>query len=106
MKVFSVTAKDCKWDYLCGTGKGGQKRNKTSNCVRCTHEPSGGVGKSVESRSQIRNKQNAFVKMAESKEFQTWLHIEISRKNGDFYKIKEKVDRMMNPINIKVEYID
>ena len=44
--LFSVTAGDCKWDYYRGTGSGGQKKNKTSNCVRCTHTASGAVGKS------------------------------------------------------------
>lgn len=47
-----VTAKDCRWDYYRGTGKGGQKRNKTENCVRCTHIKSGAVGKSEEGRKQ------------------------------------------------------
>ena len=28
--LFSVTAKDCNWDYYRGSGSGGQKKNKTS----------------------------------------------------------------------------
>lgn len=39
--ILSVTKKDCRWDYYVGSGKGGQKRNRTSNCVRCTHIDSG-----------------------------------------------------------------
>ena len=69
--LFSVTAKDCEWSYTKGTGAGGQKRNKTSSAVHCTHRPSGAHGYSEASRSQHDNKREAFVKMAESKEFQS-----------------------------------
>ena len=49
--LFSVTAKDCRWDYFRGSGKGGQKSNMTSSRVRCTHKESGAVGQSDETRS-------------------------------------------------------
>jgi protein subunit release factor B len=55
-KLFSVTEKDCRFDYFRGSGKGGQKRNKTDSAVRCTHAPSGAVGASEALRSQ-RKKQ-------------------------------------------------
>ena len=50
--LFSVTAADCRFDYYRGSGKGGQKRNKTSSAVRCTHIASGAVGASDDTRSQ------------------------------------------------------
>jgi hypothetical protein len=39
-----------------GPGPGGQKRNKTSNGVRVTHEPTGLTGQAVETRSQEENR--------------------------------------------------
>ena len=33
-KLFTVTANDCTWTYYRGSGPGGQKKNKTSNCRR------------------------------------------------------------------------
>lgn len=57
--IVSVTAKDCKFDYIRGSGKGGQKKNKT---VRCTHLASGASGFCEEHREQHRNKQLAFEK--------------------------------------------
>lgn len=42
-----------------GSGPGGQKRNKTSNCIRLTHLPSGLHVIAGESRSQVENKTRA-----------------------------------------------
>lgn len=101
--LLSVTASDCRWDYYRGSGKGGQKRNKTSNCVRCTHEPSGAVGKSEEGRSQLHNRQQAFRKMAESQEFQQWLKIECAKRSGELAKVEDKINKAMDEKNIRTE---
>nr|WP_298657373.1 peptide chain release factor-like protein [uncultured Flavobacterium sp.] len=60
--LFSVTKEDCDWSYTKGTGSGGQKRNKTSSAVHCTHRESGAKGYSEASRSQLDNKRDAFLK--------------------------------------------
>ena len=105
-KLFSVTAKHCRWDYYKGSGAGGQKRNKTENCVRCTHEPSGAVGKSEEGRSKEQNKKKAFRRMAESKEFQNWLRLEVSRATGAWAEVVAKIERELADPNVTVvEYI-
>lgn len=67
--LFSVTAADCDWSYTKGTGSGGQKKNKTSSAVHCTHRASRAHGYSEASRSQLDNKREAFVKMCNTKEF-------------------------------------
>lgn len=76
-KWFSVTKNDCIWTYYRGSGSGGQKRNKTENAARCFHKPSGAVGCAEDTRSKDKNKQLAFKRMAESKEFQSWLSFKI-----------------------------
>jgi peptide chain release factor len=101
--LFTVTAADCDWQYLRGTGPGGQKRNKTESKVRCVHRASGAIGESDLTRSQAQNKQIAFRKMAESKEFKTWHRIETARLLGDKLSIEEKVDNHMQEHNLKVE---
>lgn len=104
-KLFSVTAKDCRWDYYRGSGKGGQKRNKTSNAVRCTHVDSGAVGSAEDGRSQRQNKELAFKRMVESKKFKTWHKVETARRTGELRSIEEKIDRELRDTNItKVEY--
>ena len=104
--LFSVTKEDCKWDYYVGSGKGGQKRNKTSNCVRCTHIDSGAVGKSEEGRSQAHNKKNAFRKMAESPRFKAWVKLESARISGKEAELQQEVERAMHSSNIRVETKD
>lgn len=101
--LFSVTAADCDWDYMRGTGPGGQKRNKTESKVRCTHRASGAVGESDETRFQPQNRKKAFLKMAESNTFKAWHKIETARLMGDKISIEEKVDRAMSDKNLKLE---
>jgi hypothetical protein len=45
----------CRVEHYRGSGPGGQKRNKTSNAVRITHEPTGLVGTATEARSTREN---------------------------------------------------
>lgn len=80
--LFSVTGADCRFDYFRGSGKGGQKRNKTSSGVRCTHIASGAVGVSDDTRSQHQNKPIAFKRMADSDRFRAWHRLELARHTG------------------------
>ncbi len=100
--LFSVTAKDCRWDYYKGSGAGGQKRNKTENCVRCTHRASGAVGKSEDGRSKHHNKMKAFERMANTNEFKAWHKIESMRRMGQLVQLEEEINRQMQ-MNTKVE---
>ena len=104
--ILSVTKKDCRWDYYVGSGKGGQKRNKTSNCVRCTHVASGAIGKSEDGRSQAHNKKIAFKKMAESPKFKLWVRTETSRILGRETELEMEVENSMCRKNLKIETRD
>lgn len=81
-KLFTVTVHDCRVDTFRSGGKGGQNQNKRDTGVRVTHEPSGAVGESREERSQLQNKKRAFVKMANSPKFLSWVHVEAVTKYG------------------------
>lgn len=76
-KVLSVTIKDCDVQTFRAGGKGGQHQNKTETGIRIIHQPSGAVGESRETRSQLTNKRAAFMRMARSERFQTWLRRQI-----------------------------
>lgn len=101
--LFSVTAADCDWSYTKGTGAGGQKRNKTSSAVHCTHRASGARGYSEASRSQHENKSDAFVKMARTKEFMSWHRREVWRRTGVLDQIEAAVSAGMDPRNLRLE---
>lgn len=101
-RLFSVTAKDCEWDYYRGSGKGRQKRNKTSSAVRCRHLPSGAAGQAEDGRSQALNRQMAFARMAETKEFKRWVRIEAAKATGAIKEIKERLDRELQDPNITI----
>ena len=104
--LFSVTVKDCSFDFYVGSGKGGQKRNRTSNCCRCTHVASGAVGKAEEGRSQRKNKELAFNRMANSVIFKKWHKMETARRMGTLADIESTVERSMRPENLKIECSD
>lgn len=101
--LFTVSKKDCRFDYYRGSGAGGQKRNKTSNCCRCTHLASGAVARSEEGRSKELNKKNAFRKMAETQEFQKWIRIETSRVTGKLAEIEEAIDKSMEDVKVEIK---
>ena len=101
--LFSVTAADCDWQYMKGTGPGGQKRNKTASKVRCVHRASGATGESDETRSQHANKSAAFKKMSETKEFKAWHKMEVARRMGTLTMIEDNVNKMMEDHNLRVE---
>jgi protein subunit release factor B len=102
-KLFSVTASDCNWSYYRGSGKGGQKKNKTSNCVQVTHIKSGASAYSEEGRSQRHNKETAFRKMAESDKFQKWLKVEIARRSGELALIEEQVEKELLKVSVEIK---
>jgi hypothetical protein len=101
-KLFSLTKKDFRWDWYRGSGAGGQKKNKTENCCRCSHLPSGAVGKAEEGRSKEQNKKKAFRRMAESEEFVKWVKIEAARVTGELAIIEAKVEKALQNVTIEV----
>jgi len=105
-RLFSLTRKDFRIDYYKGTGKGGQKRNKTENCCRITHLESGAVGKSEEGRSKLHNKNQAFERCIQSKEFRDWFKLETAFRLGQLADIEEEITRALCPENLRFERRD
>ena len=101
--LFSVTAKDCEWSYTKGTGAGGQKRNKTSSAVHCTHKPSGARGYSEASRSQLDNRKDAFAKMIETAEFKKWLRLETMKRTGAHFEMERKIEQDLKKVKLEIK---
>ena len=70
--LFSLSKdkKDFIVQLFKGSGKGGQKRNKTSNACRIFHPASGAISECQEERSFEQNKQRAFQRLIEKPKFQ------------------------------------
>jgi protein subunit release factor A len=57
---FSYTKRDFRLDWYSGSGAGGQKRNKTQNCLRLTHLPSGITVVAADHKERPANQKAAF----------------------------------------------
>ena len=64
MEEYSFTKKDFRVDWFSGTGKGGQKKNKSKSYCRITHIETGLVAQGMDHREPDKNKQDAFQKLA------------------------------------------
>lgn len=60
-----INPDDIRVDYYRGTGKGGQKRNKTSSAVRVLHKPTGIMVTRESGRSQSANLESAMLQLRE-----------------------------------------
>ncbi len=103
--LFSVTKKDFEIQTFRSGGPGGQNQNKVSSGVRLIHRASGAIGEARDSRSQLNNKKAAFSRLVNSPKFKAWIKIESARRLGIRDEIEKRVDDMMNPKNLKVEYL-
>jgi len=103
--LFSLTAKDFVFETFCTGGAGGQHRNAKRNGVRCIHPPSNARAEHRDGRDQFRNKQEAFRKCCETKEFKAWHKVECMRRLGTLNEVEEIVEKQMAPENIKIEYL-
>jgi len=105
-KLFSVTKKDLTVQTFRAGGKGGQNQNKRSTGVRIIHPASGAVGESREERSQYQNKRRAFERLATSQPFLDWVRIEAARVTGGLVDIDDRVNKAMQPRNLRIETKD
>jgi hypothetical protein len=105
--LFSVTIHDCEVQTFRSGGKGGQNQNKVASGVRIIHRPSGAVGESRETRSQLENKRRAFVRMAQTERFQLWNKIQASKILGTWVDFEKQIDESLaNQNNLKIEVRD
>lgn len=74
--LFTLTAKDFKWEFYKSSGPGGQNKNKRDTACRCIHPESGAIGNASEERSQGQNRKQAFIRCVESEKFKAWHRLE------------------------------
>jgi len=105
MSELILSLSKSKGDFIVqpfkGSGKGGQKRNKTMSACRIIHKASGTVSECQEERSFEQNKKKAFERLVQKDSFKAWHKLEISKALGNVADIESQVENEMQ--NIKVE---
>ena len=104
--LFSVTKDDFNWQFFRAGGHGGQHKDKKDTACRCVHPESGAKGESRDERSQSKNKQQAFTRCVNSKEFQNWLKHKTAATLQGFKSLEHQVEQMMKDEFIKTEYYE
>lgn len=72
-RITILSQKDLEISYFCGSGAGGQARNKVASGVQMRHLESGAMGRASDSRSQHDNKKSAFNRMLADPRMKFWL---------------------------------
>ena len=111
-KLLSLTKNDFEFQTFRAGGAGGQHQNKTDSAVRCIHKKTSLNAECRKHRSQYRNKQEAFKKLCDNKEFRKWIKIE-SMKIAGLMKSSEQIKREVELMierglkngDIKIEYL-
>lgn len=104
--LFRLTEKDFRFVAKRGSGKGGQKKNKTSSAIQCFHDPSGAMGEAEDAREQSQNKKLAFKRCCDTMEFRVWLKMKTDAAMGKI-EIQEtdengkQITRLLNHKEIK-----
>lgn len=101
--LFSITRKDMNITYFSGKGAGGQNRNRHMNCVRLNHKDSGTMVTGQSHKEMRSNIKEALQNLVNHPKFKVW-HMRKVKEAMDKETITEKVERMMDPGNIKIEY--
>ncbi len=97
-----VSKKDLEVSYFCGSGAGGQARNKVASGVQIKHTESGAIGRACDSRSQDQNKQSAFKRLLQDPRMKFFISREVYRvRQGE--SMEETVNNEVRPENIKYE---
>ena len=101
-RVTILSKKDLTFSYFCGSGAGGQARNKVHSGVQIRHEESGATARASDSRSLDQNKKAAFERLLKTPEMKFWIAKKV-------YEIKQQetieqtVEKEMVSKNLKYE---
>ena len=104
-RINILSKKDLDISYFCGSGAGGQARNKVASGVLIIHHESGALGRASDSRSQDQNRQSAFNRLMEHPKMKFWL----ARKLYEIQQqetMEETIAKETAAENLKIEIKD
>ncbi len=101
-RIRILSERDLTFSYFCGSGAGGQARNKVHTGVQIRHEESGAIGRASDSRSQDQNKRSAFLRLCEHPKMKFWLARKLFEiREGE--KLEAQIEREASGKNCKYE---
>jgi protein subunit release factor B len=101
-RVTIASKKDFDVSYFCGSGAGGQARNKVATGVQIIHRESGAMGRASDSRSQEQNKRAAFERLLADPRMKFWISQRVYEvRAGE--KMEETIARETQPEHFKYE---
>lgn len=101
-RVRLLSLKDLEVSYFCGSGAGGQARNKVASGVQMRHAESGAIGRACDTRSQDQNKRAAFERLLKDPRMKFWLAKRIYEVRQQ-ETIEATVERDAAPENLRFE---
>lgn len=101
-KINIASRKDFEVSYFCGSGAGGQARNKVASGVQIKHPESGAIGRASDTRSQHDNKKLAFERLLKTPQMKFWIQRKIYEiRTGE--TIEQEAEKDLDPKNLKFE---
>lgn len=100
MEELDIREEDLIEKFILGSGKGGQKVNKTSSCVYLKHIPTGIEVKCQRERSRELNRYLARRELCEKVAYE--LHQEKSKKQREQEKIRQQKKRRSRRLKQKI----
>lgn len=105
-RVTLATRKDFDVSYFCGSGNGGQAKNKVHSGVQIIHRESGAIGRASDSRSQADNKAEAFRRLLKTPKMKFWIvkkKFEIDQKMTLEQSVLEETQDQFLKVEVKDE---
>ncbi len=100
MKELGITDSNLIEKFILGSGKGGQKVNKTASCVYLKHLPTGIEVKCHQKRSQELNRYLARRELCEKIAYE--IHQEKTKKRTEMEKIRQQKKRRSRRLKQKI----
>lgn len=101
-KTVLVGPKDLDVSYFCGSGAGGQARNKVASGCQIIHRESGAIGRASDSRSQADNKATAFIRLTKDPRMKFFIARKIHEMDIGM-TVEQEVEKMTKPEHLKYE---
>ena len=102
IKIKLCTRKDFDVSYFCGSGSGGQAKNKVHSGCQIIHRESGAQAKSSDTRSLEQNKKSAFQKLIKTAKMKFWLAKKLYEiRQGE--TLEQTIEQETKPENLKFE---